>query len=70
MGFHFGSWSPNGLPKFQRAVSRIKLIGLKNSLYHWEALGIHMFKMGSHVPFEYLKHKLWLKERLEVRVQV
>jgi hypothetical protein len=20
-----------------------------------------MLKMGSHVPFEYLKHKLWLK---------
>ncbi len=22
-----------------------------------------MFKMGSHVSFEYLKHKLWPKER-------
>jgi hypothetical protein len=24
-----------------------------------------MFKMGSHDPFEYLKHKLWPKERSE-----
>jgi hypothetical protein len=28
-----------------------------------------MFKMGLHVPFEYSKHKLWLKERLESKCQ-
>jgi len=25
-----------------------------------------MFKMGLHIPFEYVKHKLWLKEGLGV----
>ncbi len=25
--------------------------------------------MGSHYPFEYLKHKLWPNERLEVKLQ-
>jgi hypothetical protein len=27
-----------------------------------------MFKMGSHRPFGYLKHKLWPKERLEIEL--
>jgi hypothetical protein len=26
-----------------------------------------MFKMSSHDPFEYIKHKLWPKERLGVQ---
>jgi hypothetical protein len=29
-----------------------------------------MFKMGSHDPFEYLKHKLWLKEGPRVKVPI
>jgi hypothetical protein len=29
-----------------------------------------MFKMGSHDPFGYLKHKLWPKERSEVKLAV
>jgi hypothetical protein len=29
-----------------------------------------MFKMNSHDPFEYLKHKLWLKERSKVKVLI
>ncbi len=29
-----------------------------------------MFKMGSHDPFEYLQHKLWLKEKLGVKVSI
>jgi hypothetical protein len=29
-----------------------------------------MFKMGLYHPFEYLKHKLWLKERLGVKVPI
>jgi hypothetical protein len=29
-----------------------------------------MFKMGSHIPIEYLKHKLWSKEGLRVKVPI
>jgi len=29
-----------------------------------------MFKMGSHDPFGYLKHKLWQKERLKVKLSI
>jgi hypothetical protein len=29
-----------------------------------------MFKMGSHDPFEYIKHKLWPKEKSDVKVQI
>jgi hypothetical protein len=47
-----------------------KLIGLKNYLYHWKNLENYMSKMGLHDPFEYLKHKLWPKERLRVKVSI
>ncbi len=40
-----------------------KLIWLNNSLYHWKSLRTYMSKMGLYDPFEYLKHKLWQKER-------
>jgi hypothetical protein len=36
---HFGSWNPRGLPNLQRAIARVKTIGLNSSLYHWKALG-------------------------------
>ncbi len=42
-----------------------KLIALKSSLYHKKAPETYISKMGSHDPFEYLKHKLWLKEGVE-----
>jgi len=29
-----------------------------------------MFKMGSHDPFGHLKHKLWPKERLGVKLEI
>ncbi len=46
------------------------LIGLKFFLYHWKSLEIYMSKMGLYGPFEYLQHKLWLKEGPEVKVSV
>jgi len=47
-----------------------KLIGLKTSLYHWKVLETYMSKMKSHGPFEYLKHKLWLRERSGIKVSI
>jgi hypothetical protein len=49
---------------------RPKFIGLKISLYHCKALEIYMFKMGLDDLFEYLKHKLWPKEGLGIKVSI
>jgi hypothetical protein len=65
MNSHFGNWNPNGLPNFQKEISRVKIHLLKNSLYHWKAFKKNIFKMGSHHAFEYLKHNLWPKRRVE-----
>jgi hypothetical protein len=53
---------------FKEQLQGLKPIGLKSSLYHWKTLGTYMFKMSSHDPFEYLKHKLWPKERMRVKL--
>jgi hypothetical protein len=55
---------------FKERLQGSKLIGLKSSLYHCKALGTYMSKMGLHVAFEYLKHKLWLEERSEVKLPI
>ncbi len=70
MNLHTPKWTPTLgigiLIDFWIFIERFygsKPIGLKSFLYHWKALGrTYMSKMGSHDPFEYLKHKLWPKE--------
>jgi hypothetical protein len=54
----------------KKYIQRSKLIGLKTSLYHWKALRMEMSKMGSHDPFGCLKHKLWPKEGLGIKVPI
>jgi hypothetical protein len=41
---------------FRKQFQGLKLIGLKSSLCHGKNLEMKMFKMGSHDPFEFLKH--------------
>jgi hypothetical protein len=36
----------------------------------WKSLGMYMSKMSSHDPFGYLKHKLWPKEGLRVKLPI
>ncbi len=67
---HFGSWSPNGLPNFKGRLQGSKLIGLRRFFNHWKALGTQMFEMGLHHPFGHLKHKLWAKEKLKVKLTI
>jgi hypothetical protein len=55
---------------FKEQLQRSKLIGLNSSLYHWKTLETRMSKMGLHVQFAYLKHKLWLKEGSRVKVSI
>jgi hypothetical protein len=55
---------------FKERLQGSKPNGLKNYLYHWKALGTYMSKMGLHDPFGHLKHKLWSKERLEVKLAI
>jgi len=64
-------WELEFWRNFKSSKSNLKgLIGLKISLYHWKSLEIYMSKMGLYGPFEYLQHKLWLKEGPEVKVSV
>jgi hypothetical protein len=53
---------------FRKWLQESKLIGLKCSLYHWKALGAQMSEMGLHDSFGHLKHKLWSKEGLGVKL--
>jgi hypothetical protein len=55
---------------FKKQFQKLKLIGLKSSLYHGKNLEMKMSKMGSHDSFEFLKHKLWPKEGLRVKVSI
>jgi hypothetical protein len=55
---------------FREWLQRPKPNGSRNSLYHWKAIETWMFKMGSHHPFGHLKHKLWPKKGLGVKLVV
>jgi len=55
---------------FKEQLQGSKPNGLKSSLYHWKILKTKMFKLGSHNPFGHLKHKLWPKERPEVKLAI
>jgi len=55
---------------FKGQMQGPKPILLKSSLYHWKAIEIWMFKVGSHDPFGHMKHKLWPKERSGVKLVV
>ncbi len=76
MSPHTPKWAPTlgvgilmDFQIFKVGVEESKLIGLKNSLYHYKALETYMFKKGLH-PFEYLQHKLWPKEKPRVKVSI
>jgi len=45
-----------------------KFIGLKSSLHNWKPF--ETLKMGSHDPFEYLKHKLWPKKGPKIKLPI
>jgi len=70
MDSHFGSWKPYGISNLQKGNLKVKFIGLQSFLYHWKNLEILLFKMSSHDPFEYLKHKLWPKEGSKIKVSI
>jgi hypothetical protein len=77
MNPHTPKWAPTskvGVPMdfqiFRRPFQGSKFIEFKFFVYHWKALESYMFKMGSHDPFEYLKHKLWPKEGLWIILQI
>jgi hypothetical protein len=55
---------------FREQLQGSKPIAFKSYLYHWKAIEMKMFEMGSHDPFGQLKHKLWSKERLGVKLAI
>jgi hypothetical protein len=77
MSAHTPKWTLSlgiGVPMdsqiFKEQFEGSKLIGLKSSLYHWKHLKTSMSKIGLHDPFEYLQHKLWLKEKLGIKMSI
>jgi hypothetical protein len=77
MSPHIPKWAPTlGVEflmdswTFRKQFQGSNSIGLKSSLYQWKALGTWMSKMGSHDPFGHLKHKLWPKERMRVKLTI
>jgi len=67
---HFGSWSLDALPNFQRVILGVKTHFIEKFFTPLKYLGMPMFKMGLYDPFEYLKHKLWSKEGLGVKLSI
>jgi len=67
---HLGSWSPKGLPDLQGAIAGVKTHWFEDFFISLESYWIADVKMGSHHPFEHLKHKLWPKERPGVKLAV
>jgi hypothetical protein len=55
---------------FKEFFKGSKPIRLKTSLYHWKDFKMNMSKMSLHDPFEYLKQKLWPKERPRVKMSI
>ncbi len=77
LNLHTPKWTPTlgvgVLMDSQIFIERLqgsKPIRLKNSLYHWKALGTEMSKMGLHNPFGHLKHKLWSKEKPIIKLTI
>jgi hypothetical protein len=70
MNSHFGTWSPNGLPNHQWAIVGVKNHWIEEFLISLNFFGMYMFKVGSHDPFGHIKHKLWPKERLGVKLAI
>ncbi len=73
--------TPNGTPTlevgvlvnswmFREQLQGSKPNGLRSSLYHLKDIETQMSKMSLHDPFGHLKHKLWPKERLGVKLVV
>ncbi len=55
---------------FRARLQGSKPIVSKSYSYHWKNIETWMFKMGLHRPFGHMKHKLWPKERLGVKLVV
>jgi hypothetical protein len=66
---HCGSWNPNGFSNLQRAIAGVKTHQLEEFIISLESYW-NFSEMGSHDPFEHLKHKLWPKKRLWIKLTI
>jgi hypothetical protein len=55
---------------FKKVFQKSKFIGLKISYTIEKFLKDKFLKINSHDSFEYLKHKLWAKERSGVKLPI
>jgi hypothetical protein len=67
---NFGSWNPYGIPNFHKGMLRVKIHWIKKFFILLNCKKNSDVSKGSHDPFEYLKHKLWPKERSGVKMLI
>jgi hypothetical protein len=67
---HFGSWSPNGLSNLHWAISGVKTHYIDNFFIPLERSWNIDINNGLTQPIWILKHKLWAKEGLVVKLIV
>jgi hypothetical protein len=76
MNPHIFKWTPIlgvGVPRdsrILRTIAGVKTHWIKKFFISLKIYWNADVKMGSHHPFEYLKHKLWPKERLGVKLAI
>ncbi len=66
---HFGNLSLDRLSNLQIAIEGVKTHWIEKFLIPLKKFRTKLYKLGSHIPFEYLKHKLWPKEGQESNCQ-
>jgi hypothetical protein len=67
---HFGSWNPNGPPNLQGAIAGVKIHWIEKFFTSLESSWYLDVKNGLAWPIWNLKHKLWPKERLGVKLTI
>jgi hypothetical protein len=67
---HFGSWSANGLPNVQKAIAGAKTHWIEESFISLKKSWNVDVWNGLHDLFGQLKHRLWPKEGLRVKLAI
>jgi hypothetical protein len=71
VSFHFGSWSFDGLPSFQRAITGVKSHWIENFLIPLaKILELRCLKWACMNHFGYLEHNLWLKKGSGIKLAI
>jgi hypothetical protein len=70
MNSHFGSWSPNGLSNFQKAIARVKTHWIEEFFISLESYWDVDVLNGLVWPIWISKTQVWPKEKLKVKLTI